>query len=277
MAKTKMKAKTKNILLIVLSCVLIFGALFGIIALFSNEDDSTTKKVSPSYSVGGLTADGKYLETNESIYTKDAFECVGLTVTPVFTSTVSYEIYFYGEDNQFISKSGKLTDAYKQRPELAKYARIVITPNDDQKVSWYEVNGYAKQLTIEVDKEQKFELKNLFVLRTDVVDVCYKNVVGTDLTDDEQLTTVAGCVVGELIDVTNIAEVKVIYGKDYGTKNFMFTDADGLVTKVVSSTIEPMDDGNFIAYVTIPEDAVYLGVYALVADPLPVINVVAYK
>lgn len=202
-----MKAKTKNILLIVLSCVLIFGALFGIIALFSNEDDSTTKKVSPSYSVGGLTADGKYLETDESIYTKDAFECDGLIVTPIFESTISYELYFYDFDGNFIESTGKLTESYKEElPFSCKSCRIVITPNNDTEIKWYEINSYTKQLNIEVSKEQvkdfgeKLEtLENLSVL---LGKGNFNNETGSFVADETSPFTFASP-----IDITNIDNI----------------------------------------------------------------------
>ena len=51
-----------------------------------------------------------------------------------------------------------MTDNFNSElPENARYCRISITPKEDQKVSWYEVNKYAKQLTITVDANQVFD------------------------------------------------------------------------------------------------------------------------
>ena len=256
MAKTKMKAKTKNILLIVLSCILIFGAIFGIIAMFS-EDESTTKKVSPSYAVGGLTADGKYMETKESIYTKDAFECVGLSITPVFTSTVSYEVFFYNEDSGFISKSGKLTDAYNERPELAKYARVVITPNDDTDIKWYEVSGYAKQLTIEVDKEQEIVRNNLFEIDSEMLNKFFTTqscLVGQEyVLTDSSSGTLGSC---KFIDCRNFTTIEVrSHNGNLPAWCYIFIDDEDLTVEIKKMEAQKIEDGIAVMTISVPEGA----------------------
>ena len=157
MAKFNLRSKQtrKEILSIGLGILFTVGAVIGISALTSKSEE-TTKEINPKYAIGGLTEDGKYLETEESIYTKDAFECQGLDIEMDFKNNVSYRVFFYDEDTNFISATEKLTENYDESttPLISKYARIVITPNDDDKISWYEKNGYANQLTIEVNKEQ---------------------------------------------------------------------------------------------------------------------------
>ncbi|MBQ8908993.1 MAG: hypothetical protein IJY90_01725 [Clostridia bacterium] len=155
----KSKKTWKNILVVGLACLTIVGAIVGLSALFRKSEE-TTKVINPTYAVGGLTDDGKYKETEESIYTKDAFECQGLDVDLDFRSNISYRIFFYDNENDFLSSTAKLTSNYDEEttPMLARYARIVITPNDDTKVSWYEKGGYAEQLTIRVNKEQNFKI-----------------------------------------------------------------------------------------------------------------------
>ena len=153
--KFKLKRDWKKLLVVGLSAILGVGAIFGITRL-AEKAEETHKKITPTFTVGGLNESGKYEETEESIYTKTAFECDGLDITLEFDSNVSYSVFFYNKDAEFISSTGKLTSSYDEKttPEKADYARIVITPNDDDKVSWYEVSKYAKQLTIEVSKVQ---------------------------------------------------------------------------------------------------------------------------
>ena len=99
--KIKFNKKTKNIVLIVLSCIMLFGAIFGLVALF--RQDKTTKEINPTYSVGALNATtGKYEETKSAIYTKDGFECQGLTTSLEFDAVVKYQLYFYSEYDEFI-------------------------------------------------------------------------------------------------------------------------------------------------------------------------------
>lgn len=158
MAKIKIKKKWKSILSVCLTVVLGIGAIFGVTRLIDKSQE-THKSISPSYSVGGLSSDGKYVETDESIYTKTAFECQGLKITPDFDSQVSYQVFFYDMNEQFLESTSEMTEFYQGAPLLAKYARIEITPQEDDKVSWYEVLKYAKQLTVEVAKQQDFNIE----------------------------------------------------------------------------------------------------------------------
>lgn len=151
----KSKSLWKKIGLGVLAGVVLIGAVFGVTALFRKAEEETQKEISPSYAIGGLTEDGAYLETKESIYTKDAFECKGLNVKLAFDNNISYRIFFYDYGDNFVSSTSKLTTNYDEDVSIfVKSARIVITPNEDSKISWYEKSGYAKQLTISVDKDQ---------------------------------------------------------------------------------------------------------------------------
>ncbi len=159
----KSKKTWKKVLTVGLVCVLTLGAVFGITALVGKVEEETTKKLNLSWEVGGLDEQGKYLETKESIYTKDAFECKGLNIKMAFDNDVSYRIFFYDYNDEFVSSTELLTANYSADIDMfVKSARIVITPNEDSKISWYEKSGYAKQLTISVDKEQELPKKFVF-------------------------------------------------------------------------------------------------------------------
>lgn len=150
----KSKKTWKNILIVGLAIITLVGAIVGLSALFRKSEE-TTKEISPSYAIGGLTEQGAYLEKKESIYTKDAFECQGLNVKLAFDNNISYRIFFYDYEDKFVNATEKLTTNYDEDVSIfVKSARIVITPNDDSKVSWYEKGNYSKQLTISVNKEQ---------------------------------------------------------------------------------------------------------------------------
>lgn len=152
----KSKSLWKKIGLGCLCGVVGLGAIMGVGALLNKAEEETTKVINPTYAVGGLTEQGAYLDTKTSIYTENAFGCQGLDIEMDFKNNVSYRVYFYDIDNNFLSSTDILTENYDETttPEYASYARIVITPNDDDSISWYEKNGYADQLTIEVNKEQ---------------------------------------------------------------------------------------------------------------------------
>lgn len=161
----------KSLLAAILCIGVIVGAGFGIASIFKPDkvDDFVTYTTLPvtKFRVGGLDGNGNYMNTDQSIYTKDAFECQGLNCTLDFDNEISYQVYFYDQNNEFVHTTGRLTGAFVQDsvPFFAKYARIVITPNDDNKVSMLEVMKYAKQLKVTIYREQGFKnyTENLFI------------------------------------------------------------------------------------------------------------------
>lgn len=141
-----------------LLCAIVGGCVY---AFVGTDNKDNMKKISPTFSLGGLDENGKYVETKESIYTKDAFECKGLTVTPEFESQVTYQIFFYDSTGEFISKTEKLEKVYKDEVAIeVTHARIVITPNEDEDgnavtMNVFNKSKYAKQLTLKVYENQK--------------------------------------------------------------------------------------------------------------------------
>lgn len=151
----KSKKTILSIVLVALSCILVFGLVFGIAKTVGDKD---TKTIHPSFSVGSLTADGKYQESENQIYTKKAFECTGLNVALDFDAEITYQIFFYNYDGTFLESTTSLSEHYKDgAPLFATHARIVITPNEDEEIKFYEVGGYANQISIKVDKVQGFD------------------------------------------------------------------------------------------------------------------------
>lgn len=168
----KMKRKTKDLITKIASVALVVATVVGIGALIghfvSNKADEDGRVViNPSYEIGGLTAYGKYEETKESIYTKEAFKCDGLNIEPEFDSTITYQVFFYDGLGNFVDSSASLEGYYTEAiPTGSSYARIVITPkwdkdtkDDDKKINIFQVNKYAKQLTVKVNSEQRGEAK----------------------------------------------------------------------------------------------------------------------
>ena len=152
------KRKTKRIIglfLIIATCIVAIAAL----GAGRNKADKGFDLVNLDFERGSLDATGKYSEVKSSIYTKEAFECGSeLRIKLDFDSNVTYRIFFYDEDDQFISS----TDEYDETvtatvPEGAFYARLVVTPEwdadvdkDDQIVRTWNVRKYAKQVTVMV-------------------------------------------------------------------------------------------------------------------------------
>lgn len=164
----KTRKTISQVLSIALVCVLGFGAIFGLSAL-SKKLKEDTKIITPTFEVGGLdNVTGKYVETDGSIYTKESFECQGLTIKLDFDSQVKYQVFYYDELDEYI---GECTAEYDESvelvvPEGAKLARVKVTPvwgsdvkANDRVVEWYEVLKYSTQLEISVFKDQEVSVE----------------------------------------------------------------------------------------------------------------------
>ena len=156
-----MSYKTKEILKgcgLVLLILLVIGALFGFFSTDKVDDDGRVE-LSLNYEKGALTEYGKYLEAKDSLYTKEAFEVKGLNVHLDFDADVTYKIYFYDEDEQFISCTDNLDTSYKEEiPDNAVYGRIVIYPSfdtgEDKEVGLFKYK-YVNQLHVKVFDDQE--------------------------------------------------------------------------------------------------------------------------
>lgn len=167
--RNKTKKTLKGIGLGVLGVATLIGAAATINHFKADEDGLV--KVHLNYDIGGLDSNGEYEETDESIYTKKAFESQGLKVEVDFDSNIDYEIFFYDQYGEFISSTGKLEKNFDgETPLVASHARIEITPKEDEDgIKWYEKSGYANQLTIKVAEEQEYNLTaNLFEIDPEI-------------------------------------------------------------------------------------------------------------
>jgi hypothetical protein len=160
MARFKRKINWKSILSATLAVVILVGCAAGITALVRKD----TKTISSlAFKCGDLDENGVYTPSETAIYTKEAFDCIGLRVEPDFEFNGTYDVYYYDYNGNFLEKRVDLVDIYDEDFPLAKMARIVIHPEipedvdkDDFKVKFYEVTKYANLLKITVDKDQDY-------------------------------------------------------------------------------------------------------------------------
>ena len=160
---------------IIIAVAIILGlVLFGLV--FTLFDRDSRDIGSSNFAVGSLSeATGQYVEDKTAIYTKNAIECKGLRIKPEFDSTVTFQIFWYNEDEIYIGHTEKTTSASAQFvngvPALARYCRIVIFPSQldedgkqikDFEVGYFDVSKIAKNLNITVDRDQVFTVDNLF-------------------------------------------------------------------------------------------------------------------
>lgn len=152
------KHKTADAVKWVIVFVLLLGMLASVVTLFIQVDRNTTVTQigAEAYKIAALDDSGEETESDKSIVTRDAFTVDGLKIEIADDAAVSYELYFYDADGEFVSKSGAQTADYdgSDIPETAATAKVVITPTEDEdgKVTLTEVFGYASALTITVNR-----------------------------------------------------------------------------------------------------------------------------
>lgn len=255
----------KTILIIVL-CLAVVGGIFGVVA-WTQSDKFDQKDLSflGKYDVGGLDSNGNYMSTNASIYTKKPIECQGLNCNLVFDSTISYQLYFYDQNNEFVHTTGKLTGTFTEDgvPFFAKYVRIVITPNDDDKVTSMEVVKYAKQLKVSANREQGFKnyTENLVKVGTldkavnqntgELVDLADKSNFVSEYIDVAPYDEAMMFRVGKFTDISNSAFYMYDANKNYvgyaqigENASVIFTASDGTNYYSVSLDKIIFADGN---------------------------------
>lgn len=135
--------------------VLGLGVLGGVIAITSHFIKKDDVSIHPTFKVGGLNANGKYVEDKTTLYTEDKFACEGLKVTLDFDATIDYQIFYYDVVDNYISSTDIMSEGFSgELPLKCAYARIMILPNndDDGKISWTEKIKYANQIDIKVSK-----------------------------------------------------------------------------------------------------------------------------
>lgn len=147
------KSMVISIIAIVLSIVAFSAVFFGL----SGNDDTKTVN-SSSFSIGAIDAEGKAIDSKLSLYTKDKNTIEGLEITIVDEPTITYQVFFYDEDGNFVSASESLDTDFDATtiPEGASTFRIVITPDevDGEAVEITTLNKstYAKQLEVTFNK-----------------------------------------------------------------------------------------------------------------------------
>ena len=152
------KHKTADAVKWVIVFVLLLGMLASVVTLFIQVDRNTTVTQigAEAYKIAALDDSGEETESDKSIVTRDAFTTDGLKIELADDAAVSYELYFYDADGEFVSKTGALTADYDGStvPETAATVKVVITPTEDEdgKVTLTEVFGYASALTITVNR-----------------------------------------------------------------------------------------------------------------------------
>ena len=152
------KHKTADAVKWVVVFLLVIGLIGAVITLFVMLDRQTTVTEigAEAYTIAALDDSGEQTDGDTSIVTRNAVTTDGLKVEIADDATVTYALYFYDADGEFVSKTADLSADFDGSaiPENAETAKIVIAPtaDEDGKVDLTEVLGYAGQVTVTVNR-----------------------------------------------------------------------------------------------------------------------------
>ena len=152
------KHKTADAVKWVVVFLLVIGLIGAVITLFVMLDRQTTVTEigAEAYTIAALDDSGEQTDGDTSIVMRNAVSTDGLKVAIADDATVTYALYFYDADGEFVSKTADLSADFDGSaiPENAVSAKCVITPtaDEDGKVSLTEVLNYAGQVTVTVNR-----------------------------------------------------------------------------------------------------------------------------
>lgn len=118
------------------------GLIGAVVALFILLDRQTTVTEigAEAYTIAALDDNGEQTDGDASIVTRSAFTTDGLQVELEDGATVTYTLYFYGADDEFISKTAALSKDFDgDIPDNAETAKIVITPVEELDFNLFHV------------------------------------------------------------------------------------------------------------------------------------------
>lgn len=136
--------------------VLLIGAVV-VLGVKLSRQTTTTRIGAEAYQIGIIDeTTGEYSNTEKtSITLRNAITVDGLSCKLATDSKVTYKLFFYNSDGEFIEAvEGTAAFDRSDIPEGAETVNVMITPTEDADgtVSWSEIYGYANQLTVIVNK-----------------------------------------------------------------------------------------------------------------------------
>ena len=141
---------------LIVTFALVFALIVGAFVRIGNME--TSKKLTiGDYQVATINATGKVSESKQNIVTKDLLQLEDIEIKLDEDATISYKVFYYDEDEKFISASDVKTSDYEiENVSNAKYVRVLITPaqvdGEPAEVSALNMHNYTSQITIKVAK-----------------------------------------------------------------------------------------------------------------------------
>lgn len=151
------KGKAKGIVGTVVSIVVAVLALLLVIGLcmelFSSNKPSEwfKSKQSVTWEIGDIGDNGKDVTSTAKIRTRGYVETNGLKIELKDKAEITYKVFYYDADLNFISATDELTESLTVKaPDKAVFAKLTVTPtaDEDGTIDEKELETYKAQLVI---------------------------------------------------------------------------------------------------------------------------------
>lgn len=145
------KSKTIGIVATVLSVLALAGVAASAVVL--NKQVKTVELNGWDYKVATLDEEGNVDESKANVVTKKFITVDGLDIQIADEAEITYQVFFYDNDQAFISNTEAMSSDFDgTAPEGAEYAKILITHEEDDEITFFEKFDYVKQIEVEFKK-----------------------------------------------------------------------------------------------------------------------------
>lgn len=141
------KSKKSKIALIIVGILVLIMAV-GLCVRMGSSQTYTTLSAT-NYEVGALDETGAFMKNAGSFVSKDYYDVDGLSVKVDEDAELSYQLYFYDAEENFISATNQFGVTYNGViPEDAELFKIVINPTNDDDISTFDIINYSADVTV---------------------------------------------------------------------------------------------------------------------------------
>lgn len=142
-----LKTKTGKITLIIVGILVLIMAV-GLCVRMGSSQTYTTLSAT-NYEVGALDETGKFTKNAGSFVSTGFYDVEGLSVKVDEDADLSYQLYFYDAEENFISATNNFGVTYNGTiPEDAELFKIVITPTNDDDISTFDIIKYESDVEV---------------------------------------------------------------------------------------------------------------------------------
>lgn len=145
------KGKAKNVAIVVLSTLLVVSS--GALTINLLKDDTKTLK-STSYTIAAVNSEGEVDKDKNTALVTGFVKADDMEIEISENATVTYKVHYYNADKEYLSSSTTFATDYVEGElvEGTKYARVEITPTEDNYISIWEKSEYVSQVTVTVER-----------------------------------------------------------------------------------------------------------------------------